>query len=184
MCTRITEKRIFPRRTGARGSDLLVREVDPVAGGGAGDEGGAAENRGSSGGFSLRAEGAGNFTAPLSLWGIQSSKENHTMINRKTAAVAFAAALSLASAPALAQNVNANNLVTVNISNVANDIARNLSVDVSQIPVTVQAPIGVAANVCNVEANVLAEGGADGPAECDAETSSQALTQLVQRQIG
>ena len=62
------------------------------------------------------------------------------------------------------------------------DIALDLNVDVSQIPVTVQAPIGVAANVCDVNANVLAER-RDGGAECDAESTSTALNRIVQRQI-
>ena len=76
-------------------------------------------------------------------------------------------------------------LVNVDISNVANNIARNLRVDVSQIPVTVQAPIGVAANVCGVSANVLAADiQDDGTASCDAQTTSQALNQIVQRRIG
>lgn len=73
-------------------------------------------------------------------------------------------------------------LVNVDISNVANNIARNINVDVSQIPVTVQAPIGVAANVCGVNANVLAQQGA-GLANCTATSTSTALNQIVQRQI-
>jgi len=73
-------------------------------------------------------------------------------------------------------------LVNVDISNVANNIAKNISVDVSQIPVTVQVPIGVAANVCGVNANVLAQQGA-GTANCAAKTTSTALDQVVLRQI-
>lgn len=73
-------------------------------------------------------------------------------------------------------------LVNVDISNVANNIAKNINVDVSQIPLTVQAPIGVAANVCGVNANVLAQQGA-GLANCTATSTSTALNQIVQRQI-
>ncbi len=73
-------------------------------------------------------------------------------------------------------------LVNVDVSNVANNIARNINVDVSQIPVTVQAPIGIAANVCGVNANVLAQQGA-GAAQCTATSTSNALDNLVQRQI-
>ncbi|WP_121971680.1 hypothetical protein [Leptolyngbya sp. BC1307] len=76
-------------------------------------------------------------------------------------------------------------LVNVNLTDVDVAIAEDINVNVSQIPVTVQVPIGIAANVCNVAANVLA---ADiqnvGGAECDAETTSQALNQVVQRQMG
>lgn len=100
----------------------------------------------------------------------------------KTLAAASVAVAAL-SGSAFAQ-VNANNLVSVNISNVANDIAKNLSVDVSNIPVTVQVPIGVAATVCGVQANVLASNNKGGEAECDATSTSQALNQVVQRQIG
>lgn len=81
--------------------------------------------------------------------------------------------------PALAQQ---SGLVNVDISNVANNIAKNINVDVSQIPVTVQAPIGIAANVCGVNANVLARQGA-GLASCTATTTSTALNQIVLRQI-
>jgi hypothetical protein len=99
--------------------------------------------------------------------------------------VAFvASALALAPFGAVfAQNVNANNLVNVNISNVANNLAKDLSVNVSQIPVTVQAPIGVAATVCGVQANVLAQQNKDGSAECQAQTTSTALNQIVQRNL-
>ena len=73
-------------------------------------------------------------------------------------------------------------LVNVDISNVANNIAQNINVDVSQIPVTVQAPIGIAANVCGVNANVLARQGT-GAAQCTATSTSTALNQIVQKQI-
>ncbi len=73
-------------------------------------------------------------------------------------------------------------LVNVDISNVANNIARNINVDVSQIPVTVQVPIGIAANVCGVNANVLAQQGV-GAAQCTATSTTNALDNLVQRQI-
>lgn len=48
----------------------------------------------------------------------------------------------------------------------------------------VQVPIGVAANVCNIKANVLAQGnglGDDG--NCDATNASRALAQVVRRQM-
>ncbi len=73
-------------------------------------------------------------------------------------------------------------LVNVDISNVATNIAQNINVDVSQIPVTVQVPVGVAANVCGVNANVLAQQGA-GLASCTATSASTALNQIVQRQL-
>ena len=102
---------------------------------------------------------------------------------RTLTAVVLGTALSATAIPAVAQNanVNANNLVSVNVSDVANELAENLSVDVSDIPVTVQVPVGIAANVCDVTANVLASGGEDAPAECDATTTSNALNKRVER---
>jgi hypothetical protein len=101
-------------------------------------------------------------------------------------AVPFTAALLSfgTAAPAFAQIVG-DSLVTVNIQNVANNIAQNLSVDVSQIPVTVEAPIGIAANVCDVSAAVLAEQDRSGDgATCTATSTSTALNRIVQREIG
>lgn len=93
-------------------------------------------------------------------------------------------ALATALLPSLMATAQAqqSGLVNVDISNVANNIAQNINVDVSQIPVTVQAPIGIAANVCGVNANVLARQGA-GAALCTATSTSTALNQIVQRQI-
>ncbi len=87
---------------------------------------------------------------------------------------------ALAAGPALSQQ---SGLVNVSLNNVANIIAQNLSVDVSQIPVSVQAPIGVAATVCGIDANVLARQAQGGTANCAATTTSTALNQIVQRQI-
>lgn len=86
-----------------------------------------------------------------------------------------------AAVPAFAQPQQ-EGLVTVNVSNVANNIARDLSVDVSQIPVTVQVPVGLAANVCGTAVNVLGQQAA-GSRTCTATSTSDALNQIVQRQI-
>ena len=85
--------------------------------------------------------------------------------------------------PASAQQTQQNGLVNVDISNVANNIAQNLKINVSQVPVTVQVPVGVAANVCGVAANVLASQAQQGTASCKAKTTNEALNQVVQRQI-
>ena len=74
-------------------------------------------------------------------------------------------------------------LVNVDISNVRTEIAKNINVDVSQIPVTVQAPIDVAANVCNIAANVLSQPTGSGTASCTAVSTSDALNKVVQQQI-
>jgi len=99
------------------------------------------------------------------------------------AAAAFAAAAS----PAIAQNNDSGGLVNVNIQDVTilegflND-AQIALLNNLNVPITVQAPIGVAANVCGVDANVLASQRNSGGAECDATSGSQALAQLVNRQ--
>ncbi len=98
------------------------------------------------------------------------------------AALAATALATLALGLTGAVQAQQSGLVNVDISNVANNIAQNINVDVSQIPVTVQVPIGIAANVCGVNANVLAQQGPAGAA-CSATTTSTALNQLVQRQI-
>lgn len=95
---------------------------------------------------------------------------------------ALAAATLFATAPAIAQQ-SGDGLVVVNISNVANNIARDLDVNVSNIPVTVQVPIGIAANVCDVNANILAAQRREGTATCTAQNTSTALNQIVQRQM-
>jgi len=96
-----------------------------------------------------------------------------------------AAALAATTTPALAQvnTGSGNGLVAVNVQDVSilnnflnkDQIAalNNLSV-----PVTVQVPIGVAANVCGVSAAVLGKSGTTNPT-CDAKTGSKALAQNV-----
>ena len=97
-------------------------------------------------------------------------------------AVLSAALLGLIAAPSLAQVTTNGGLITVNLSDITiQNIANNLHVDVSQIPVTVQVPIGIAANVCGIEANVLAAGG-QGTA-CTADSTSRAFDNLVQRNL-
>ena len=89
----------------------------------------------------------------------------------------------MAASPSFAKVIIPSGLVTVNLSDIViQDIANNLHVNVSQIPVTVQVPIGVAANVCDVSANVLAKQ-ADDAAPCDANNNSTALTRFVQGQL-
>jgi len=100
-----------------------------------------------------------------------------------------AVALTALATPALAQvnTGSGNGLVAVNVQNV--DILKNFLND-SQIsalnnlgvPVTVQAPISVAANVCGTTVNALAALRKTGAATCDAKTANSALANIVQRQ--
>ena len=103
--------------------------------------------------------------------------------------MAIAATAALFSAPAIAQQQGG--LVNVNVSDINLELTRILSDNniTAQIPVNaiVAVPIGIAANVCNVSAAVLARQAADA-APCDAtnETASKneitSLARVMQRQ--
>lgn len=100
-----------------------------------------------------------------------------------------AAAASAFASPGLAQvnTGSGNGLVAVNVQDVSvlnnflnhDQIAalNNLSV-----PIQVQVPIGVAANVCNVSAAVLAGQRGTGAAPCTATSGSRALANAVTQQ--
>ena len=95
--------------------------------------------------------------------------------------IAATAALSFA-APAFAQGTAQGGLVNVNVANVLNDLEIDL-LNNSLNNNTVQVPIGVAANVCGVDANVLAsQRKAGSPVTCTARNTSQALKQAAKRQ--
>jgi hypothetical protein len=55
----------------------------------------------------------------------------------------------------------------------------NIQVLALQVPVSVAVPIGLAANVCDVNANVLASQAQTGGASCDATSTSQALSRAI-----
>ena len=77
-------------------------------------------------------------------------------------------------------------LVNVNVGNVEilDGLLTNAEIDVlrnAQIPITVQLPINVAANVCGVAVNVLARGGPSRNS-CDATNGSTELAQAIRQQ--
>ena len=90
-----------------------------------------------------------------------------------------AAAVSILAVPAAAQQ---SGLVNVNVS----DVLNNLDLDLLNNSLnnnTVQVPIGVAANVCGVNANVLAGQRKSGdPVTCTAKNTSKALKMAAKRQ--
>ena len=108
----------------------------------------------------------------------------------------LSAAAFLAAAPlsgALAQNRNVLNqqggLVNVNVTNLdlLKNFANNNEIEILNnanisVPVVVQAPINVAANVCGVAVNVLARGGPS-KNSCTATGGSEALTDLAIAQL-
>ena len=103
-------------------------------------------------------------------------------------AAALAAATATTTGPAFAQEIgNSQGLIAVNISDVT--ILNNF-LNETQIaalnnvgPITVQAPISVAAAVCDTTVAVLsAQRKDDSPATCNATSGSQALADVVARQ--
>jgi hypothetical protein len=73
-------------------------------------------------------------------------------------------------------------LVNVNLNNVLNDLAIKLNIDRANVPVTIQLPIQLAANVCGVSVNVLSVS-TGGQANCTASSAPQELAQVVQQQM-
>ncbi len=95
------------------------------------------------------------------------------------------AACVLVATPATAQQAG---LVNVEVGDVTvlNDFLNDTQIAALNnlnVPITVQVPIGIAANVCDVSANVLAQQAKNGGATCTAESGSQALAQSVNRQL-
>ena len=103
------------------------------------------------------------------------------MMTRRCIAIAAFAAIGLGST--MAAQAQQEGLVNVDLSNVRADIAKDINVNVSQIPVNAQVPVGIAANVCGVDANVLARQDKGSTPSCQAKNKSQALNQQVQRQL-
>ena len=93
-------------------------------------------------------------------------------------ASAFVIGTASMGAPATAQQ---SGLVNVDVSNVLNNLDLDL-LNNSLNNNTVQVPIGVAANVCGINANVLAQQAKGGNAQCDATNVSRALKQAAKRQ--
>jgi hypothetical protein len=97
-----------------------------------------------------------------------------------------AAAVAATATPSMAQVSIPSGLVTVNVQDVAilNDFLNNdqiAALNNLNVPITVQAPIGVAATVCGVSAAVLGKSGDTNPT-CTAKSGSRALAQLVSKQ--
>jgi hypothetical protein len=73
-------------------------------------------------------------------------------------------------------------LVKVDLSNVLNDLALDLKIDKSNIPINAQIPISLAANICGVSINILSVSTGGSP-NCTAKSTSPELTQAVQQQL-
>ena len=102
-------------------------------------------------------------------------------MHRPILALASSAVISLGAA--VAAHAQQSGLVNVDVSNIRADIAKDINVNASQIPVNVQVPVGIAATVCGVDANVLAQQKQGSSPTCQAKNKSEALNQQVQRQL-
>ena len=100
--------------------------------------------------------------------------------------IAAALATATSTAPAVAQNLDlSQGLVNVTVQDVSvlNDFLNDTQIAALNnlnVPITVQVPVGVAANVCGVSAAVLGNSGS--AAKCDAKSGSRALANAVNQQ--
>lgn len=106
----------------------------------------------------------------------------------RTLIIAAALGTAAIAAPAAAQLSTSQGLVTVNVQDVSilNNFLNNdqiAALNNLNVPISVQVPVGVAANVCGVNANVLASQKGAGAATCDAKSGSKALAQSVSKQL-
>ena len=94
-----------------------------------------------------------------------------SLITRKATVGLVAAALAVGVAgPASAQRTDQDGLVNVAVVDVLNN---------NNVVANVQVPIGIAANVCDVSANVLAQQRKTGDAACNAEAQGAADAQTI-----
>lgn len=98
-----------------------------------------------------------------------------------------AAVAAITATPVIAQVGNSQGLVAVNIQDVSilnNFLNKDQIAALNNVgvPITVQAPISVAANVCGTTVNALAALRKTGSATCNATSGSAALANVVQRQ--
>ena len=103
-------------------------------------------------------------------------------------AAALAAATATVATPAVAQIGNSQGLVAVNIGDVTllNNFLNDTQIAALNnlgVPITVQAPISVAANVCGVNVAALASQKNKGGGSCTATSGSSALARLVSQQL-
>lgn len=101
--------------------------------------------------------------------------------------IATALAATSATVPAIAQTTGAG-LVNVQLGDVTllNNFLNDTQIAALNnlnVPINVQVPVGIAANVCGVNANVLAQQKKTGGATCTAKSGSAALARAVNDQL-
>lgn len=109
---------------------------------------------------------------------------------RKPIVALIASSMALAATPAIAQQNNG--LVVVDLSgatvDVLNNLARDLNLEITNVNIEalknidVQVPIGLAAAICDVNANVLAKQRKTEGYTCTAKNNTAALTKAVAAQ--
>jgi hypothetical protein len=71
-------------------------------------------------------------------------------------------------------------LINVDLSHIRAEIARNANIALERVPITIQLPVTVAANVCGVNVNILTvQVDTGGQNSCTATATSPALEQEV-----
>lgn len=94
--------------------------------------------------------------------------------------IMIATAFALVATPALAQQTG---LVNIDLSNLdalnKAEIAKDINLNVSDIPVNIQVPVSVAAAICNVPVSVLAQTKVKGDAACSPTAGSTALNSAI-----
>jgi len=105
----------------------------------------------------------------------------HMNCLKKSCAAVFVAAV-LAILPVSAQQQQ-EGLVNVNLGEIRADIAKNVNLNASQLPLTVQVPIDVAATACDVSVNDLKDQAKSGAPKCIAKKDTHALDRIVQREL-
>ena len=103
------------------------------------------------------------------------------MRSQKIVATMIAASMSVVAIPAIAQTQTG--LVNVNLGDVTvqDNLKNILNNNSIAIPVNVQVPIGIAANVCGTTVALLSQKMRSGNNSCDAETANAALAKIVAR---
>src|SRR5215210_6880863 len=97
-----------------------------------------------------------------------------------SAAIIFGSAL----VPAIAQQRQLGTragLVEVDLSIVKAVMGRAMKVGESEVPTSVQVPVGVAAPACGITATVLAQQNRTGTAQCQAKKTTQALNLMAKK---
>ena len=74
-------------------------------------------------------------------------------------------------------------LINVNLSDIRAEIAKNVNVNLERVPITIQLPVTVAANVCGVNVNLLSVQVNTAGNSCTATATSPALEQEVVNRI-